>query len=150
MWRAWEKGLKLGVQSSSDHVSTHTSHGMVYVEELTRENIIEGIRARRTYAATDNILVDFQINGHFMGAAFETRQRPKLEAKIAGTGPIRKVEVIKNNTYVHTQRGAGAQLAFTYVDNDVEAGEAYYYIRVEQENGELAWASPIWVTYQRQ
>ena len=85
-----------------------------------------------------------------MGEAFETRQRPKLEAKIAGTGPIRKVEVIKNNTYVHTQRGAGAQLAFTYVDNDVEAGEAYYYIRVEQENGELAWASPIWVTYQRQ
>ena len=147
VWKAWEKGLKLGVQSSSDHVSTHTSHGMVYVEELTRENIIEGIRARRAYAATDNILVDFRINGHFMGEAFETGQRPKLEAKIAGTGTIRKVEVIKNNTYVHTQRGQGPELAFTYVDNDIEAGEAYYYIRVEQENGELAWASPIWVTY---
>ena len=120
---------------------------MVYVEELTRENIIEGIRARRAYAATDNILVDFRINGHFMGEAFETGQRPKLEAKIAGTGTIRKVEVIKNNTYVHTQRGQGPELAFTYVDNDIEAGEAYYYIRVEQENGELAWASPIWVTY---
>ena len=148
VWKAWEKGLKLGVQSSSDHVSTHTSHGMVYVEELTREDIIEGIRARRAYAATDNILVDFQINGHFMGEAFETRQRPKLEANIAGTGAIRKVEVIKNNTYVHTQRGQGARLAFTYVDNDIAAGEAYYYIRVEQENGELAWASPIWVTYE--
>ena len=85
-----------------------------------------------------------------MGEVFETGQRPKLEAKIVGTGAIRKVEVIKNNTYVHTQRGQGPELAFTYVDNDVEAGEAYYYIRVEQENGELAWASPIWVTYNDQ
>ena len=149
VWKAWEKGLKLGVQASSDHVSTHTSHGMIYVEEFSREGILEGIRARRAYAATDNILVDFQINGHFMGEAFETRQRPKLEAKIVGTGPIRKVEVIKNNTYVHTQRGQGAELAFSYLDNDVSKGEAYYYIRVEQENGELAWASPIWVTYKK-
>ncbi len=150
VWKAWEKGLKLGVQSSSDHVSTHASHGMIYVEELTRENIIEGIRSRRAYAATDNILVDFQINGHFMGEAFETRRRPKLEAKIVGTAPIRKVEVIKNNMYVHTHRGRGAELSFTYVDNDIETGQAYYYIRVEQENGELAWASPIWVTYENE
>jgi hypothetical protein len=69
--------------------------------------------------------------------------------KIIGTGPIRKVELIKNNTYIHTQRGAGAELSFTYVDNDASAGESYYYIRVEQEDGELAWASPIWVTYMK-
>jgi hypothetical protein len=147
VWNAWEKGLKIGLQASSDHVSTHSSHGMIWVEDLTRQAIIDGIRARRAYAATDNILVDFRVNGHLMGEAFETNQRPKLEAKIVGTAAIRKVEVIKNNTYVHTQRGSGAKLEFTYVDNDVSKGESYYYIRVEQEDGELAWASPIWVTY---
>ena len=149
VWRAWEKGLKLGLQSSSDHVSTHVSHGVIYVEELTREAILEGIRARRAYAATDNIYVEFRLNGHFMGEAFKTDTQPRIEAKIIGTGPIRKVELIKNNTYIHTQRGAGTELSFTYVDNDASAGESYYYIRVEQEDGELAWASPIWVTYMR-
>ncbi|MCH7914354.1 MAG: hypothetical protein IH856_15155 [Deltaproteobacteria bacterium] len=149
VWRAWEKGLKLGLQSSSDHVSTHVSHGVIYVEELTREAILEGIRARRAYAATDNIYVEFRLNGHFMGEAFETDTRPRIEVKIIGTGPIRKVELIKNNTYIHTQRGAGTELSFTYVDNDASAGESYYYIRVEQEDGELAWASPIWVTYMK-
>ncbi len=149
VWKAWEKGLKLGLQSSSDHVSTHTSHGMIWVEDLNREAIIESIRARRAYAATDNILVDFRVNGRLMGAAFETIDRPKLEARIVGTTPIRKVEVIKNNTYIHTQQGGSPEISFTYVDNDVGEGESYYYIRVEQQDGELAWASPVWVTYKK-
>ena len=25
---------------------------------------------------------------------------------------------------------------------------AYYYVRGEQEDGELVWASPMWITYQ--
>ena len=149
VWQAWEKGLKLGVQSSSDHVSTHASHGMIWVEELTREAIIEAIRARRAYAATDNILVDFRVNGRLMGEAFETSDRPRLEARVIGTAPIRKVEVIKNNTYIHTRRGDRSELSFSYVDNNVREGESYYYIRVEQQDGELAWASPVWVTYKK-
>ena len=149
VWMAWEKGLKLGVQSSSDHVSTHASHGMIWVEELTREAIIEAIRARRAYAATDNILVDFRVNGRLMGEAFETSDRPRLEARVIGAAPIRKVEVIKNNTYILTQRGDRSELSFTYVDNNVREGESYYYIRVEQQDGELAWASPVWVTYKK-
>jgi len=32
-----------------------------------------------------------------------------------------------------------------YLDQDVAPGEHYYYVRVEQENGQLAWASPIWL-----
>ena len=122
---------------------------MIWVEELTREAIIEGIRARRAYAATDNILVDFRVNGRLMGEAFVTSDRPKLEARVVGTAPIRKVEVIKNNTYIHTQRGNLPELSFTYVDNNVREGESYYYIRVEQQDGELAWASPVWVTYKK-
>ncbi len=146
VWKAWEKGIKLGLQSSSDHVSTHASHGMIYVEEVTRESILDGIRARRAYAATDNILVDFRVNGTLMGAEISARGKPKLKASIVGTGPIGKVEVIRNNEYVYTQPGGAAKLEFEYVDSDPPAGESFYYIRVEQEDGELAWASPVWVT----
>jgi hypothetical protein len=149
VWKAWEKGLRLGLQSSSDHVSTHASYGMIYVDAISRQAVIDGIRARRAYAATDNILVDYRLNGHFMGEEFSTTDMPRLEAKIVGTGIVRKVEVIRDNSYIHTQGGAGSELQFTYIDQSVEPGPHYYYIRVEQENGELAWASPIWVTYKR-
>ncbi len=145
VWQAWEKGLKLGLQSSSDHVSTHASYGMIFVDEVDRASVLDGIRARAAYAATDNILVDFRVNGALMGSAIESRGKPRLEAKIAGTGAVRKVEVIRNNEYIHTQPGGAAELEFTYIDNDPPEGESWYYIRVEQVNGELAWASPVWV-----
>lgn len=147
VWNAWEKGLKLGVQCSSDHVSTHASYGMILVEEHSREEIIEAIRARRMYAATDNILLDFRVDGRVMGEAFVSRSTPELSVRAVGTAGIRKVEVIKNNEYVHTHRGDGAEeVSFQYRDQSFGDGESWYYVRVEQVDGEIAWASPVWVT----
>jgi hypothetical protein len=37
---------------------------------------------------------------------------------------------------------------FTYTDAEARTGEAYYYIRVEQKDGQLGWSSPIWVRYE--
>ncbi len=146
IWNAWAKGLKIGVQASSDHVSTHGSYGMIYVDEVSTESILEGIRARRAYAATDNILVDFRVDGHLMGASVPISGPPTLTVKVVGTGPIEKVEVIKDNRYVHTHEARGAtEVDFDYRDNTPDIGGSYYYVRVEQRDGELAWASPIWV-----
>jgi hypothetical protein len=36
-------------------------------------------------------------------------------------------------------------MRFTYTDQDPAPGESYFYVRVEQENAQLAWSSPIWV-----
>ena len=35
--------------------------------------------------------------------------------------------------------------SFTVRDTDAGAGANWYYIRVAQANGQLAWSSPIWV-----
>ena len=66
---AWAKGFKLGVQSSSDHVSTHISYAALYVDKLDRDALLQAIRARRTFAATDNVIVDFRVGDHFMARA---------------------------------------------------------------------------------
>jgi len=146
VWKAWAKGYKIGVQSSSDHVSTHTSYGMLYVTDVTRAAVLEAIRARRSYAATDNIVVDFRLNGLIMGEQSRDRQGAvRLQVRIEGTGAIRKVEVIRNNAYIHSQPGGGPSLEFTYVDNQPLPEESYYYIRIEQADGQLAWSSPIWI-----
>jgi hypothetical protein len=46
VWNAWAKGYKLGVQSSSDHISTHTSYSCVIAEDFTRQSILNAIRNR--------------------------------------------------------------------------------------------------------
>jgi hypothetical protein len=91
--------------------------------------------------------VDVQIGDHLMGDIFSSREVPVLKVKVQGTGPIDRIEVIKNNTFVHTARPQGSSAAFEYRDTDVKPGESYYYVRVEQAAGQLAWSSPIWVDY---
>ena len=40
------------------------------------------------------------------------------------------------------------RVEFQYADNASALGESYYYLRVIQEDGEMAWGSPSWVDYQ--
>ncbi len=37
------------------------------------------------------------------------------------------------------------QLSLQYTDKSVDKDTDYYYLRVSQENGQMAWTSPIWV-----
>ena len=37
------------------------------------------------------------------------------------------------------------EVTLEYRDTNPEPGTSYYYARVEQEDGQLAWASPIWI-----
>ncbi len=145
VWNAWAKGIKMGVQSSSDHVSTHISYAALYVDKIERQAILDAIRARRAYAATDNIVVDLRMGQRFMGEAFQADGNVPLSANVIGTGPIDRVDVIKNNKVVFSHPGSGSTARFDFADADPGPGERYYYIRVMQKDIQLAWSSPIWV-----
>jgi hypothetical protein len=148
VWNALEKGYKLGFQSSSDHVSTHMSYGMVMVEENSRQGIIDGFKKRHSYAATDNIILDVRSGAHVMGDEFATKDRPTLTIKVKGTGPVARVHVIRDNKYVHTREGKDRDVEIQYVDMEAKPGKtSFYYVRVEQADSNLAWGSPMWITY---
>jgi hypothetical protein len=66
--------------------------------------------------------------------------------KVLGTAPVSRVDIIKNNTFLHTLNPKTAEVEFTYSDAEANTGESYYYVRVQQEDGQMAWSSPIWVT----
>jgi hypothetical protein len=146
VWNAWNKGIKLGVQSSSDHVSTHISYGAFYVESVDRDSILGAIRARRTYAATDNIVVDFRYGNHFMGESVSPKTALPITARVEGTGPLTRVSIVKNGRVVYAPEAVGQATRFTYTDRAPERGTSYYYLRVEQQDGQIAWSSPVWVT----
>jgi hypothetical protein len=149
VWEAWKKGQKLGVQASSDHVSTHTSYACILVEEFTREGLVDAMRRRHTYAATDNIVIDYRARTSqgtvLMGDVTESKTPPVLVVRLVGTAPFREVVVVKNNAYVHKLEPNRREVSFEYVDTTFDAGESYYYVRAEQVDGQLAWSSPIWV-----
>ena len=145
---ALEKGYKLSFEASSDHVSTHMSYTNVLATNNSREAILKAFQQRHVYGATDHILADYRSGNHIMGDAFSTPTPPELHVKLVGTGPFAKVSIIKNNQYVYMTEPGKAEVEFSWRDASPDSGKvAYYYVRGEQENGELVWASPMWITY---
>jgi hypothetical protein len=145
VWNAWAKGYRLGVQASSDHASTHVSYACLLVENTTRNGLLDAVRQRHAYAATDNIILDFQVNGRPMGDAFTAAGRAQITCRVTGTAPIAKVELIRNRQFIYTAAPNRESFEFSYEDKDARAGESYYYVRVQQVDGQMAWSSPVWV-----
>ena len=138
-------GHKLGVWADSDHISTHTSYGGVYVKDFTREGIIEGLNARRTIAATDKIFVEFTCNGKLLGTEIEVSGKPVLEFKVNGTADISRVTLVRNEQNYQQWEPKARTFEKSFTDDAPNAGENRYYLRVEQADGNMAWSSPVWV-----
>lgn len=116
-------GYRMGFIASSDHYSTHISYANLIVPDrvTTREDLLDAFRNRRTFASTDNIVVEFHANGMHQGSVLAASESPIFSVRVRGTGPIRTVEVIKNNRSVYTHQGTGATEAdFEYRDADFD------------------------------
>lgn len=145
---ALEKGYKLAFQASSDHISTHMSYCNVLARDASREAVLEAFQKRHVYGATDHILAEFTSGTHMMGDAFSTTSAPSFKVKLTGTAPFAKVHVIKNNEYVYSTSPGRSTVEFTWRDASPTRGKtSYYYVRGEQEDGEIVWVSPMWITY---
>jgi hypothetical protein len=145
VWDALAKGRKLGFIASSDHRSTHMSFAAVYAKDLDRESVFEGLNARRTYAATDKILVDFSIGQAMMGEETTVAGEPELRVAVEGTAAVARIDVIKNGSFAYTSQPNTRSVKFTFRDKQFDGKESYYYVRVIQADKNMAWASPIWV-----
>jgi hypothetical protein len=146
---ALKKGYRLAFQASSDHGSTHISYCNLWVTKRTREGVMEAFKKRRVYGATDNILAEVRSGPHFMGEEFSTSEPPSISVKLAGTAEFSKVHIIRDGEYVYSTEPKTRSVDFTWKDATPLKGKtSYYYVRGEQADGELVWASPMWITYQ--
>jgi hypothetical protein len=147
MNNAWGKGYKLGIITSSDHGSTHLSYALVYSPDASRQGIIDSIRKRHTYGATDNIVLDVRMGSHFMGDEFPLARPLPIKVKARGTGAVARVDVIKDSQVVYTSEPKAQDVSFEFVDKGDVAQRHYYYVRLQQEDGMIAWSSPFFVNY---
>lgn len=147
LWYALAQGYRLGFIASSDHHSTHLSYACVWATEKTRHAIFEAISARRTYAATDRIVLDFRVNDAIMGQETPLkRSDASLCIRANGTAPFDEIEVIRSGKVIAVLRPNQSSIDFSYVDKSPLPGRSYYYVRLHQQDGNFAWSSPIWVT----
>jgi hypothetical protein len=140
-----DKGYRLGFQSSSDHWSTHISFCVVLAEKHDRQGILDGLKKRHVYGATDNIILDVRSGAHVMGDEFKTSAAPSLDINVVGTGPVARIDILKDSEVVETIKPGKAEHKGTWTDSKPTGGVHYYYVRVQQEDGQLAWGSPMWV-----
>jgi hypothetical protein len=146
---AYQKGYRLGFESSSDHWSTHISYSIALAERHDRQSILGALRRRHCYAATDDIIVDLRSGTHIMGDELKTGQPPRLEMHVIGTTKLRRIDILKDSDVVATIRPGKAEYQGAWTDPKPTEDVHYYYIRVIQDDGELAWASPLWIDYQK-
>ncbi|MCB1122634.1 MAG: DUF3604 domain-containing protein, partial [Verrucomicrobiae bacterium] len=146
---ALQKGYRFSFESSSDHTSTHISYAMVYSRGTGREDLLEAMRSRHTYAATDNIIADWRCGDHMLGDEFTVRKVPTFELELRGTDNFSKVTIIKDDVEVKVLEPNTAEVKLTWTDPNPTAGAtSYYYVRGEQVNDEIVWVSPMWVNFQ--
>ena len=151
IWNALAKGYKFGFESSSDHISTHSSYAMVLVERPGRDALLEALRARRCFAATDNILLLVKCGDHLMGQEFTSPMKPTLEIHAFGTGPITRLDIVRNNQYVYSSSPNRPVVDLKWTDAEpLAGGTGYYYVRIQQVDTNLAWSSPMWIHYRPQ
>jgi hypothetical protein len=154
---ALARGHHFGFIAGSDnHVSQPGHHqryfgeggglAAIFAENLSREGVFDALQARRCYAVTGaRILLDFRINGHWMGQEIMTQSPREITVRVIGAWPIESAEIIRNNSVLATRPGDGEEIVFEYIDSEPIVNETFYYARVKQADGHMAWSSPIWV-----
>lgn len=101
-----QQGRQVGlVASTDDHLGYPGAYGeglvAVHADTLTRESIMEAIKARRTYAVTaDRIELDFRLNGRWMGESLPPVALRNIFVKVKGQDVIDRVEVLRNNKVI--------------------------------------------------
>ncbi len=144
---ALDKHFRLGFMASSDHVSTHIAYANVLVAEPTREAILDAIRQRHVYASTDNIVAEVRCGDHLMGDEFTSADAPKITVRLIGTAPFAKVAIVKDGKEAYSVAPNTKAVSFTWADpNSDPVSASYYYVRGEQSDGQVVWASPMWIT----
>jgi hypothetical protein len=134
----------------------------ILAKEHNRSSLVEALQARSCYATTgERIVLGFSIAGFGMGSEVDTKSRPGVEfnrhivAYAIGTAPLAEIALIRNGKVFRTFESRGDQweialddmdsLGSIVLEREGATPFAYYYLRVRQTDGHMAWSSPIWI-----
>ena len=152
---ALDKGWHLAPTNNQDNHkgkwgNANEARDVVLVEMFSEEGIYDAIRNYRVYSTEDrNLEVNYMVNDLPMGTIIETVP-DKLKFDISVMDPddtdsIVKVELIVNSGKVAYTWDNAQELAGGILTVELSPEYSYYYVRVTQEDGDLAVTAPVWV-----
>ena len=154
---ALDRGYRLGFVGSGDGHDGHPglSHiaspsgglAAILADELTREGVLEALRARRVYATNGpRILLHVTLGGEPMGSTVGASSgRSVLEVVVVAPESLERVDLVRSGSVVRTFACGGArEFRVEEPIGSLEAGE-YLYVRAVQVDGGAAWSSPFFV-----
>ncbi|MEA3399745.1 MAG: DUF3604 domain-containing protein [Armatimonadota bacterium] len=122
----------------------------VWAERLSRDAVFDALRARRCYGTTGaRIIVRFSLGDAAMGeevAAEQLSAPVELTAEAIGTAAIRRCELVRSNQVIDAASSGNEHLTAQFMDGSRPHPGDFYYLRITQADGEMAWASPIFIT----
>jgi hypothetical protein len=148
------KGHRLGFIGSTDTHAGRPGNGparaAIISHNFSRRGLWDALHARRCYTTSGkHVLVFFQLNGRPMGSEVRLGSRSAMrtiEWRVIGTGRLSRIDLLRNNEEIKTWQGRGAcDQAGRYACEMPLDSTEWWYLRVVQEDTEMAWSSPIWV-----
>ncbi len=123
-----------------------TTTGYVLAPSLTRENVLEAFRRRRTYTTCDNTMkILYRVNGEWLGSRLQAPEKLTVEVEIRTENElgIGRLSLVTEDNIVVAQVNAGPLREFSWqieIDPDFD----YYYLRIN--NGKLySVTAPVFV-----
>ena len=152
--RALDKGWHVAPTNNQDNHkglwgNANTGRSVVLVESLTRENIYDAMKNYRVYSTEDNDLsIKYTLDGYTMGEIIDKDDVGKnIELVVDINDPtdkaIGKVEVIVNGGLSIASKTVSTNSE--KVTFEVPSDYSYYYIKVTQEDKDIAVTAPVWV-----
>lgn len=117
--------------------------------ELSREGVLGALRGRRTYGTSGprallRMALDTAPMGGRLSAPPEGRTAG-LYVRYVGTAPVSEVTVVRSGVPYAPVAGEGLRdVEVSASLEDLKPGE-HVYVRVDQEDGHMAWSSPVFV-----
>ena len=153
--RALEAGYHVAFSSDQDNhcanwgmSSTNRTGVLLHAgETFSQASLFDALRARRVFATMDKTAsLLFTANGRIMGERFVNRGPLHLLAQYSTSAGKRvaKVAIIEG---VPGRNGAVSELSASFDTTVTPAvGEHFYYAKVTQEDGNIVWSAPVWVS----
>ncbi|MFV0393707.1 MAG: CehA/McbA family metallohydrolase, partial [Coprobacillaceae bacterium] len=152
--RALDKGWHVAPTNNQDNHKgnwgdANTARTVVLADTLTEENIYAAIRNMRVYSTEDNDLeIYYTLDGYIMGSVLDEDSVGEtidisVDLKDATDSKIGTVQVISNGGVVVAEKKVNTN--DETVTFSVSPDYSYYYIKVIQDDGDIAVTAAMWI-----